>query len=168
MPFGGGRTGGAPQEGDDLSAGAGIVGAEQTVGLAVGDARLHSPFHSLGIIRIGGNVRKDGSRLLLDKLCGNSDLAAGHDEGILAVALIGQLELIAAGVLDGKLVQLVALIGVTVMVTRSPFGSVLGADGHIAVLGAGCGHSHYFLFCGRRRDRIKGLYWEKGRLHPAV
>ena len=75
-----------------------------------------------------------------DKLCGNCDLAAGHDEGILAVALIGQLELIAAGVLDGKLVQLVALIRGHGDGHAVALGSVLGADGHIAVLGAGCGH----------------------------
>ena len=25
-----------------------------------------------------------------------------------------------------------------------------------------------FLFCGRRRDRIKGLYWEKDGFTPAV
>ena len=53
---------GAIEEGHDLSAGAAIVGAERVGGRTVGHAALHCPFHSLGIISVGGNVCKDGSR----------------------------------------------------------------------------------------------------------
>lgn len=48
--LGGGRTGGPPQEGDDLTAGAGIIGTEQTLSLTVGDAALHGPFHGIVVV----------------------------------------------------------------------------------------------------------------------
>ena len=86
--LGSGRTGHPPQESDDLATGAGAVDAEAAVSQAVGDALLHSPFHCLGVVRVGGNVREGGSRLDFRKLSGDGDLAVGHGEGVLAVALI--------------------------------------------------------------------------------
>ena len=82
-----------------------------------------------------------GSRLDFRKLSGDGDLAVRHGEGVLAVALVGQLELIAAGVLDSEAIQLVALIRGHGDGHPVALGGVLGADGHIAVLGAGCGYS---------------------------
>ena len=81
-------AGGTVQEGHCLCAGAGCVGAELTVAGAAGDALLHGPFHCLGVVCVGGNVREGGSRLDFRKLSGDGDLAVGHGEGVLAVALI--------------------------------------------------------------------------------
>ena len=85
--LGSGRTGRTPQEGHCLCAGAGCVGAELTVAGAAGDALLHGPFHCLGVVCVGGNVREGGSRLDFRKLSGDGDLAVRHGEGVLAVAL---------------------------------------------------------------------------------
>ena len=85
-------AGGTVQEGHCLCAGAGCVGAELTVAGAAGDALLHGPFHCLGVVCVGGNVREGGSRLDFRKLSGDGDLAVGHGEGVLAVALIRRCE----------------------------------------------------------------------------
>ena len=46
------------QEGDDLSAGAGSVGAELTAARAAGDAVLNGPGHRFGIVGIRGDIGK--------------------------------------------------------------------------------------------------------------
>ena len=132
--LGSGRTGRTPQEGHDLATGAGIVGAEQAVGLAVGDALLHSPFHCLGIVCVGGNVREGGGSLDFRKLSGDGDLAVGHGEGVLAV-LFGELHLAALLIqnLDG--IQLIALVGLHGDGHGVAAAGVLGRNGDGAVFG---------------------------------
>ena len=53
-----GRTGRAPEEGDDLRAGAGIVGSEHITAHAVGNAVFHRPIHRVLIIAAGGYIHK--------------------------------------------------------------------------------------------------------------
>ena len=137
---GGGGAHGAIEEGHVLAPGAGIAGAEQAIGLAVGDAQLLGPLHGVEVIGVGGHVNEGAGLPRLDEGRLDLHLTVGHSEGVLAVALVGQLELIAAGVLDGEFVQLVALIGGHGDGHAVALGGVLGADGHIAVLGAGDGH----------------------------
>ena len=137
--LGRGRTGGTPQERDNLPTGARIVGTEEAIGLTVGDAPVHGPFHSLGIVGIGGNIRK-GGHLGFHELSGNSDFGCRHGEGVLAIALVDQLHSIAAGVLHGNGVQLVALVRGDGDGHAVALGGVLGRNGHIAVLRAGDGH----------------------------
>lgn len=48
------------EEGDDLSAGAGIAGIEDVPGKAVGDTGFHGPGHGGGIVRVGGHVGEGG------------------------------------------------------------------------------------------------------------
>ena len=54
--LGSGLAGGAPQEGDDLAAGADLVGSEGGIGLALGDAVLDGPLHSVLIVGAGDHV----------------------------------------------------------------------------------------------------------------
>ena len=46
------------EEGNDLGAGAGVTGAERGGGSAAGHALGHRPTRRLGVIAVGGNVRK--------------------------------------------------------------------------------------------------------------
>ena len=62
-----GRAGRAPQEGDDLTAGAGQVGAEAVVSDTAGDAQPGGPLHRLGVPCVRGNIRKGGADCISTK-----------------------------------------------------------------------------------------------------
>ena len=134
------RTGGTPQEGHDLTTGAGIAGAEQGIGLAVGDAQLLGPLHGVKIIGVGGHVNEGAGLPRLDEGRLDLHLATGHGEGVLAVALVGELQRIALAVQHGDGADLVAAVRLDGDGHPVALGGVLGADGHIAVLRAGGGH----------------------------
>ena len=136
LGFGG--TGSAPQEGDDLCAGARLVRPKEAVANTAGDALLGGPLHSLIVVGVGGNVR-EVQRLDLSEFRGNRHLGGGHGKGKLAVALILHLDLAAAGVLHGQGVQLIAAVGLDRNGHGIALGGALGADGHIAVLDRGRG-----------------------------
>ena len=51
-----GRLLSAPQEGDDLAAGADSIWTELTAAGAAGDALLYRPGHGLGVVRVSGDV----------------------------------------------------------------------------------------------------------------
>ena len=133
-----GRAGGAPQEGHNVSTGAGLVGAKQAAADTAGNALLGSPLHSVIVIGAGGNVHEVHG-LDLSKFSGNRHLGGRHGKGKLAVALVLHLDLAAAGVLHGQGVQLIAAVGLD----RNGHGiarlGVLGINGHIAVLDRGRG-----------------------------
>ena len=133
-----GRAGGAPQEGDDVGAGAGAVGVEVAVAGTAGDALLGGPLHSLIVVGVGGNVR-EVQRLDLSEFRRNRHLGGRHGEGKLAVALVLHLDLAAAGVLHGQGVQLIAAVGLDGDGHGVALAGALRADGHIAVLDRGRG-----------------------------
>ena len=64
----------------------------------------------------------------------NGHLGPGHLEGILAIALVGQLDLVPILVGDGQLVQLIALVGLDGDGHRPAAGGALGGHGHAAVV----------------------------------
>ena len=64
----------------------------------------------------------------------NGHLGPGHLEGILAIALVGQLDLVPILVGDGQLVQLIALVGLDGDGHRPAAGGALGGHGHTAVV----------------------------------
>lgn len=52
---------GSPQEGKNLSRGTGFVGCKKGLCLSRGDSLLHRPDRRIGVIGIGGHIRKRGS-----------------------------------------------------------------------------------------------------------
>src|SRR5699024_12147768 len=58
-----GAAGGAPQERDDLGAGAGLVRGEGGGAGAVGDALVHRPDHGVIVIGVVGHVPEEGAEL---------------------------------------------------------------------------------------------------------
>ena len=124
-----GAAGGAPQEGDDLRTGAGLVGAKHRVGQAVRHVLIDCPLHCVGEVSVRGNISKAGSSSL-NELRLDADLAIRHDKAVLAVAEVGERKQIAARILDGEAAELIALVG-------------LHRDGHIRALGGvGRGNGH--------------------------
>ena len=79
--------------------------------------------------------------MLLDKLRRDSHLGTGHGEGVLAIALVGELHGVAVGVLYGNGIQLVALVRGDGDGHSIALLSGLGRNGHITVFGIGNGHS---------------------------
>ena len=124
-----GAAGGAPQEGDDLRTGAGLVGAKHRVRQAVGDPLIDCPLHCIGKVSVRGNINKAGGSRL-DELRLDTNLAVRHHKAELAAAEVGERKQIAARILDGEAAELIALVG-------------LHRDGHIRALGGvGRGNGH--------------------------
>ena len=108
---GGGDAQCAVQERHALAPGAGIAGVEQGVVLAVGDAQLPGPLHGVEVIGVGGHVNEGAGLPRLDEGRLDLHLTAGHGEGVLAIALVGELQLIALAVQHGDGADLVAAVG---------------------------------------------------------
>ena len=105
-----GRTGSAPQESDDLSAGAGLIRPKETVADTAGNALFLRPLHSLIVIGAGGHIAERACLNFLDKGSINLDLAGGHGKGIFAVALVGQLQLLTILVGNGEVIQFETIV----------------------------------------------------------
>ena len=80
-----GGAGGVPQEGDDLPAGAALLGGKAAVADAACDALLGRPLDGVIVIGRGRNVREALGRSFLGEAGLDADLAVRHGEGVLAV-----------------------------------------------------------------------------------
>ena len=80
-----------PQEGDDLRAGAGLVRSKQVIANAAGDALLRGPLHGFVVVGVGHHIGERAGLGLLGKAGLDLYLARRHGEGVLAVALVGEL-----------------------------------------------------------------------------
>ena len=131
-----GRAGGAPQEGHDLRAGAGLLGSEQIVAHAGGDAVLDRPLDGLIEVGVVGHVVEEVQHgVVLHEGRLDLDLARGHGEGVLAVALVLERQLVAVLVGDGQGLEDVAAVGLDGDGHGVALAGALRADGHGAVLG---------------------------------
>ena len=104
---------GSPQEGHHLSTRHGHIGTKGGGAGAIGHTVLHSPQHGVIVVVAGAHINERIARLNDDLLERNLDFhtTSGHLEGELAIALVGQVQLVALAVGDNQLVQLVAVIG---------------------------------------------------------
>ena len=130
-----GGTRRAPEEGHNLRAGAWLVRSKQAVADAAGDAVLRRPLDGLVVIGIVRHVIEEvENAVVLHKGRLDLDLARGHGEGVLAAALVGELQIIAVLVGDGYGFQHIA----AVRLYRNRYGAarrgVLRADSHRAVV----------------------------------
>ena len=122
-----GRTGGTPQEGDDLGAGAVQVGTEGGVRSALGDLALEHPLHCADIVGVVCHVRK-GIHPGEGRL--HRDLVGGHLKGVSTIAVVLDGQLLALEIPDDHTIRLV-------MALR------LHGDGHLIALGrAGLGEGN--------------------------
>ena len=122
-----GRTGGTPQEGDDLGAGAVQVGTEGGVHSALGDLALEHPLHCADIVGVVCHVRK-GIHPGEGRL--HRDLVGGHLKGVSTIAVVLDGQLLALEIPDDHTIRLV-------MALR------LHGDGHLIALGrAGLGEGN--------------------------
>ena len=126
----------SPQERDDLRAGAGLLGSEQAIAHAGGDAVLDRPLDGLIEVGVVGHIVEEVQHgVVLHEGRLDLDLAGGHGEGVLAVALVLERQLIAVLVGDGQGLEDVAAVGLDGDGHPVALGGVLGANGHGAVLG---------------------------------
>ena len=105
-----GRTGSAPQEGDDLRTGARLVRPKEAVADAAGDALFLRPLHSLIVIGTGGHIAERACLNFLSKGSIDFDLAGRHGKGIFAVALVGQLQFLTILVGNGEVIQFETIV----------------------------------------------------------
>ena len=117
---------GTPQESNDLRARAGLIGTKHRVGQAVSHALVDRPLHRVGEVSVRGNVSKAG-RSSLNEFRLDADLAVRHDEAVLAVAEVLELERIAILVEHLDRAELIALAGLG----RDRHGLALGSGGRI-------------------------------------
>ena len=126
----------SPQERDDLRAGAGLLGSEQVIAHAGGDAVLDRPLDSLIEVGVVGHVVEEVQHgVVLHEGRLDLDLARGHGEGVLAVALVLERQLVAVLVGDGQGLEDVAAVGLDGDGHGVALAGALRADGHAAVLG---------------------------------
>ena len=94
-----------------MCAGARLVRPKEAVADTAGDALFLRPLHSLIVIGAGGHIAERACLNFLDK--GNIDFnpAGGHGKVVLAVALVGQFQLLTILVGHGKVVQLITAVG---------------------------------------------------------
>ena len=98
-----GRACRAPEEGHDLCPGAGLVRRKQAITDTAGNAGLHGPLHGLVVIGIIWHVVEEvENAIVLHEGRLDFNLAAGHGERVFAVALVGELEVIAVSAGDGN------------------------------------------------------------------
>ena len=106
------RTRRTPQEGYNLRSGAGSVRSEQRVAHAAGNTLLRRPEDCVIVIILRVNVGEEVEHgVVVHKDCLHRDLACRHDEGVLAAALLGQLERLTVLVQHGQAFEDVALVG---------------------------------------------------------
>ncbi len=131
-----GAAGGAPQERHDLRTRAGLLGSEQVIAHAGGDAVLDRPLDSLIEVRAVGHVVEEvQDAVVFHEGRLDLDLAGGHGEGVLAIALVLERQLIAVLVGDGQGLEDVAAVGLDGDGHGVALAGALRADGHAAVLG---------------------------------
>ena len=89
------------------------MGSECIVADAVGDILCDCPHHGIAAEVAGSYIGKGVGevRKLFLEAAFNGDLARGHDEGILAVAHVGELDRRASTVHDGEAIHHEVLIG---------------------------------------------------------
>ena len=132
------RTGGTPQERDDLRTGAGLVGAEMLVVRAGGDAFLRCPKHRIIEVIVRLDIHEVVEhRVVIHKGCFGLDLTCGHGKGVLGVILLGELDFLAILVQHGKCLKSIALVRGDGDCYGRAFLSILRADGDRTVLRLG-------------------------------
>ena len=101
-----------PQEGDDLRAGSGLVRGEQIVANAGGDILSDRPFHRFIVKAVVGNIVEEiQDRVVLHESCLDLNPAARHGKGVLAAALIRELEFAAVLIHGRERFQHIAAVG---------------------------------------------------------
>ena len=129
-------AGSAPQESDNLGTGAGLVRCKEAVTNAAGDAVLCRPLDRLIVISaIGYVIEEVENAVVLHEGRLDLHLARGHGEGVLAAALVGELEVIAVLVGNGNVFQHIATIGCYRDGHSCTDGSAPAVCGHITVSG---------------------------------
>ena len=131
-----GGTRRAPEEGHDLSAGAGLVRCKETIANAAGDAVLRRPLDGLVVIGVVGYVIEEvENAVVLHEGRLDLHLARRHGERVFPIALVGELQIIAVLVGGRNGFQYIAAVGFH----RDRYGAArrgtLRADGHATVLG---------------------------------
>ena len=131
-----GGTRRAPEEGHDLSAGAGLVRRKQAAANAAGDAVLCRPLDGLEVIGVVGYVIEEvENAVVLHEGRLDLHLARRHGEGVFPIALVGELQIIAVLVGDGNGFQHIAAVGFHRDRHGAARRGVLRADRHAAVFG---------------------------------
>lgn len=118
----------SPQEGDDPRSRAVVVGAEEVPADAIGDPVVRGPLDGFGVISSGFYIAERAGLDFRGKDCPDLDLAGGHDKGVLAVALVGELQRVAVLVGVGEIIQPEAIFGPD----RDGHGAALGNAFHTA------------------------------------
>ena len=107
-----GRTCRTPQEGYDLRSGVGSVRSKQRVAHTAGNALLRRPEDCIVVVILRVHVGEEVEHgVVIHKDCLHHDLARRHGKGVLAAALVGQLERLAVLVQHGQAFEDVALVG---------------------------------------------------------
>ena len=123
-----------PQERDELRAGAGGVRREVHRVRAGDDAALRRPENRVIVVCARGDIDEEVEhRVVVHKRRGDGHEAGRHGEGVLAAALVGQVERAAVLVGDRQLFERVALVRRDGDGHSAALGGILRADSHTAV-----------------------------------
>lgn len=130
-----GRTGRTPQERDDMSSGAAVIGREQVIRHAAGDTLVCGPLYRIKIVRIDRNIVKRAGFGRFDERRTDAYLAARHGERVFAVALVRHSNGVALCILNRYTTDLVALSRSDDDRHGAALGGVFRANGHRTACG---------------------------------